>query len=142
MANSIPRSRLVPPTGAGEGAPGDEGVWELDLWSGAAWFNEWFYQRLQWPVQVEHHKLADLQPHLTPDAWQTLLLAIRAHLELGAPLDLQIPVQPTPDCTEWWRIQGSLERNAGGQPVHLSGIARVITSQPELQPQDPRVPSR
>jgi hypothetical protein len=142
MANLIPRSRLVSPTGAGDGAPCDEGVWELDLWSGAAWFNEWFYQRLQWPVQVEHHKLADLQPHLTPDAWQTLLLAIRAHLELGAPLDVQIPVQPAPDRTEWWRIQGSVERNAGGQPVHLSGSARVTTAQPEPQPQDPQPPPR
>jgi len=146
MTNLIARSRLVPSTGAGEEAPTDGGVWELDLWSGAAWFNEWFYQRLQWPVQVERHKLADLQPHLTPDAWQTLLLAIRAHLELGTPLDTQIPVQLTPDRTEWWRIQGSLERNVGGQPVHLSGSARVTTSQPESppepQPQDPQTPSR
>jgi hypothetical protein len=142
MANLIPRSRLVPPPGADDDAPSNEGVWELDLWSGAAWFNHWFYQRLQWPVQVEHHKLADLQPYLTPDAWQTLLLAIRAHLELGAPLDMQIPVQPTPDRTEWWRIQGSLERNAGGQPVHLSGSAQVTTAQPEPQPQDPQTPSR
>jgi hypothetical protein len=51
-------------------------------------------------------------------------------------------VQPTPDRTEWWRIQGSLERNVGGQPVHLSGSARVTTAQAEPQPQDPQGPSR
>jgi PAS domain-containing protein len=127
---------MVPATGAGEPVPSDEGVWELDLWNGSAWFNDWFYRRLQWPVQVERHKLADLQPHLTPEAWKTLLLGIRAHLELGTPLDTQIPVQ-TADRTEWWRIQGSVERNTGGQPVHLSGSARDVTTTRAEPPSDP-----
>jgi hypothetical protein len=142
MANSTPRSRWIPRPGTGEAAPSSEGRWELDLWSGSAWFNDWFYRRLQWSVEVERHKLADLQPHLTPDAWQTLLLGIRAHLELGTPLDAQIPVQLTPAHTEWWRIQGSVERNTGGQPVHLSGSAREVTMAPrESPPQDPSSPS-
>src|ERR1700681_2009690 len=121
MANSIPHYPMDPATGPGEPAPGDEGLWELDLWSGSASFSDWFYGRLQWPVKVERHMLADLQPYLTPEAWETLLLGIRAHLELGTPLDLQIPVQVTVARTEWWRIQGSVERNTGGQPVQLSG---------------------
>jgi hypothetical protein len=111
------------------------------LWSGSAWFSDWFYRRLQWPVQVEHHKLADLQPHLSPDAWETLLLGIRAHLEIGTPLDAQIPVQVTVARTEWWRIQGAVERNTAGQPVHLSGTARnVTTDRLEPQPKDPSIP--
>lgn len=133
---------MVPAT-AGEPAPSDEGLWELDLWSGAASFNDWFYRRLHWPVHVERHKLADLQPFLTAEAWETLLLAIRAHLELGTPLDAQIPVQVTIARTEFWRIQGSVERNTGGQPVHLSGSVRdVTTARPEPPPKDPSIPSR
>lgn len=138
MADPTPRTRLVPAPRAGEPPPSDEGRWELDLWNGSAWFNDWFYRRLQWPAEVERHKLADLEPHLTPEAWQTLLLAIRAHLELATPLDAQIPVQVTEARTERWRFQGCVERNTGGQPVHLSGTARVAPMTPrEPPPQDP-----
>ena len=138
MADSTPRTRLVPTTGAGKPAPSDEGLWELDLWNGFASFNDWFYRRLHWPAEVERHKLADLEPHLTPEGWQTLLLGIRAHFELGTPLDAQILVQITQSRTERWRFQGSVERNTGGQPVHLSGSARETPMTPrESQPQDP-----
>ena len=97
------------------------------MWNGSAWFSEWFYQRLQWPTQVEHKKLADLRPNLTPEAWETLLRAIRKHLELGAPLHVELPVELTDGRTEHWRFEGASERNSGGQPVHIAGRVREVS---------------
>ena len=85
MSTSAPSPRKSPASGAGD-VRSDEGLWGLVLWSGTAWFSDWFYRRLQWSVSVKHKRLDVLQPHLTEGSWEALLLAIRAHLEQGLPL--------------------------------------------------------
>jgi len=105
-------------------AVGDAGEWELDLWSGTAWFNDWFYRRLRWAGEAGRKTLFDLKPHLMSGAWEALLLAIRALLERGVPLDTQIGVELEGGRIEWWRVLGTAERNTGGQPVYLTGSMR------------------
>jgi PAS domain-containing protein len=100
----------------------------LALWNGSAWFSAWFYRRLQWPAAVKRTRLDDLKPNLPADAWEELLLAIRNHLERRAPLDLEVRVQLGGGRAEWWRIQGSVARNAAGQPMRLVGTMRDVSA--------------
>jgi hypothetical protein len=130
MSDSVPRPRKKPAPGAGKLPVGSEGTWKLDLWSGTATFSHWFYQRLQWPWEVKRHRLADLRVHLPGGAWETLLLAIRAHLERQLPLDLALPVHLPGGEIQRWRILGSAIRNDRDKPVLLTGSARDISNQP------------
>ena len=57
-----------------------------------------------------------------------MLLAIRNHLERQVPLDLKVRVQVEGSRLEWWRVQGSVERNAAGQPMHLAGTMREVSA--------------
>jgi hypothetical protein len=120
MSDSAPPSHQTPAPEAGE-LPSNGGHWGLDLWDGSAWFSDWFYQRLQWPTAVKRIKLEDLRPNLVPGAWELLLRQIRSHLEMQTPLDAEIQVQVKEGQIECWRMQGSAERNPGGQPVRLAG---------------------
>ncbi len=122
-----PRNNPAAP--ASETPAGADGLWGLVLWKGSAWFSDWFYQRLQWPAAVKHTRLEDLRPYLMEGAWETLLAAIRSHLEKGIPLDAELRVQ-LKDRIEWWRVSGTVERNVGGQPVYLAGRMRDVTAEP------------
>ena len=129
MSDSAPRPPKTPAPGAGELPASGEGAWGLDLWSGAAWFSDWFYLRLQWPMKIKRHRLNDLKPYLPAGAWEALLLGIRDHLERQMPLELQLRVQLNDGHSEWWHIQGSTERNGGGQPVSLTGSMRDVSAE-------------
>jgi hypothetical protein len=109
-----------------EKATAEEGHWELDLWNGAAGFSAWFHHKLQWPADVRRKRLDDIKPNLAPGAWEVLLLGIRAHLERQAPLDLQIEVRLPGGTSEWWQVQGAVERTPAGQPMTLAGTMREI----------------
>src|ERR1700675_2638473 len=120
-----------PPQSPGTPAPADDGLsssgegrWGLELWSGHAWCSNWFYERLQWPPGIERKKLSDLRQHLPEGAWESLLLAIRNHLERQIPLDMKLRAQLPDGRFECWQVQGLAERNAGGQPVYLAGSMR------------------
>jgi hypothetical protein len=128
MSDSVPPDPNTPAPGASE-LPPSGGLWGLDLWSGSAWFGDWFYRRLQWPTKIRRTRLDDLRPNLLAGDWQILLLQIRGHLELQTPLDAEIRVQVNGGPIEWWRVQGSVERNPGGQPVRLAGSVRDISAE-------------
>jgi PAS domain-containing protein len=123
-----PRSNPAAPTSASPA--GTDGLWGLVLWKGSAWFSDWFYQRLQWPMAVKHTRLEDLRPNLPEGAWETLLAAIRSHLEQGKPLDAELRVQTNDGRIEWWHVTGAVEHNVGGQPVYLAGRMRDVTTEP------------
>ena len=98
----------------------------MSLWNGSVWFSPWFYRRLQWPAAVKRTRLDDLQPYMPAGAWEALVLAIRSLLERQLPLDLEVRVQRGDGRLEWWRIQGSVERNTAGQPMYLAGTMREV----------------
>jgi hypothetical protein len=115
---------------------GDGGQWQLDLQSGAASFSEWFHQRLRWPAEVKHRRLADLRPNLPAGAWEALLLAIRAHLERQVPLDMPLRVEVAGGVIQWWRVLGSTERNSRGKPVSLAGTMQDVSPEPHRDDPD------
>ena len=128
MTDSPPRSRKTRSPGAVKPPAGGHGVWKLTLWDGSVRFNSWFYRRLRWPAAVKRTRLDDLKPYLPAGAWEELLLAIRNHLERQVPLDLEVRVQVEGSRLEWWRVQGSVERNAAGQPIFLGGTMREVSA--------------
>jgi hypothetical protein len=107
-----------------------DGLWECDLVAGSAWFNAWFYHKLDWPQDAKRATLSDLQPALRPGAWERLMGMFRAHLETGSALDLEIEVAVKGARLERWRVQGSTQRNEAGQPVYLAGSMRELRDEP------------
>ena len=61
-----------------------------------------------------------------PGGWQTLLQGIRDHLEKQVPLEVQVEVKLPGGTSEWWLVQGSVERTPAGQPMNLAGTMRDI----------------
>jgi PAS domain-containing protein len=107
-----------------------DGFWEFDLIAGTAWFNDWFYRKLDWRRDTPRSTLVDLQPALRPDAWDRLMRMFRDHLEKGLPLDLVIDVNVPGARLERWHMRGGAARNEAGQPVHLAGSVREIGDEP------------
>lgn len=103
----------------------EHGRWELDLWSGSAWFSDWFRRRLHWPAEGSRKKLDALRPYLAPGAWEALLQGIRAHLERQVPLEVEIQVL-VDGQTERWQVTGAVERTPAGQPVCLTGTMHDV----------------
>ena len=122
-----------------------EGLWELDLWNGAASFSAWFHRKLQWPADVRRKRLDDLKPNLAPGAWEALLQGIRAHLERQAPLELTIEVRLPDGVSECWQVQGAVElanyllevlRARDPEPrVAFIGLSAVIRQCADAMPQ-------
>src|SRR5277367_4843689 len=133
MSDSAPSPRKSPASATRTPSPNEDGAGELDLLNGTAWYSAWFYQRLQWPAQIERRRLGDLRPHLPDGAWEALLFAMRLHLERQMPLDARIPVQ-VDGRVEWWRVQGAVERNAFGKPAQLKGSMSDVSAEAALDP--------
>jgi hypothetical protein len=106
-----------------------DGFWELDLIAGSAWFSDWFYRKLDWRRDTKHSTLGDLQPALSPEAWDRLMGMFRDHLEKRLPLDLEIDVNVGVRL-ERWRVRGAAQRNDAGQPVYLAGSMLEIRDDP------------
>ncbi len=127
MDGSSPRKRSAAKQGLRALEASGDGFWELDLKSGAAWYSSWFYQKLSWPTETRRTTLGELESVLKAPSWMELVARIRAHLEQGQPLELDVEVAaPGAAVSPWWRIRGSVLRNAAGQPVHLAGSMREI----------------
>ncbi len=87
-----PRPKATPPGSRALAACG-EGFWEFDLIDGSAWFNDWFYRKLDWGHDARRPTLNDLEPALRPHAWHKLMSSFRDHLERGVPLDAELEVE-------------------------------------------------
>jgi hypothetical protein len=127
MDGSQPRKRSTAKPGLRALEACGDGFWELDLKSGSAWYSPWFYQKLDWPTETRRTTLGELESVLKAPAWMELMARIRAHLEQGQPLELDVEVtMPGTAVPSRWRLKGAALRNAAGQPVHLAGSMREI----------------
>ena len=132
MQDSTTPSGTHPALPEGDPPVDGKGIWGLDLWNGGAWFSDWFVQRMNW-TGAERKRLDELRPHLPGGAWESLLTAIRNHLERQTPLDITLCARLADGRSEWWQVQGVAEHNAAGQPVYLSGSVRELGAE---QPTD------
>jgi hypothetical protein len=127
MDGSPPRKRSAAKQGLRAFEACGDGFWELDLKSGSAWYSPWFYQKLGWPAETRRTTLGELESVLKTESWTLLMAHIRAHLEQGHPLELDVEVAvPRAAVSAWWRIRGSALRDTAGQPIHLAGSMREV----------------
>lgn len=126
------RGKSIPPGTRAIQASGD-GLWELDLASGAAWFSDWFHTRLGWRPEEGRQTWASLRSAMTPGTWQTLLEEMRGHLECDTPFDLELPLYIGGNPTGWWRFHGRAERNERRHPMYFAGCARDVTAERALR---------
>ena len=104
--------------------------------NGAAWFSDWFRQRLSWPEVIKRQTLHDLRLAMQSDTWDLLLRTLRAHLEQGTPLDLEFQVQLGEGLTQRWRMRGSAQFNEFRHPTHFAGTMCDVSAgrAPRSQP--------
>ncbi len=128
---STRRGKSIPPGIRAIQASGD-GLWELDLASGTAWFSEWFHARLGWRPDDGRHTWSSLRPAMPPESWRTLLESMRSHLERDTPFDLEVPLT-TGEAVGWWRFHGRAERNELRHPFVFAGCARDVSAERALR---------
>ncbi|MDE1922948.1 MAG: hypothetical protein KGI55_05945 [Gammaproteobacteria bacterium] len=126
------RGKCVPPGLRAIQASGD-GLWELDLASGTAWFSDWFHARLGWRPDEVRHTWSALRDAMTPDSWRVLLEEMRNHLESDTPFDLELPLTVGGAQTGWWRFHGRAERNELRHPMYFAGCARDVSAEHSLR---------
>lgn len=122
------RGKSIPPGMRAIQASGD-GLWELDLASGAAWFSEWFHTRLGWRPEEDRQTWSALRSVMSPESWQTLLEEMRKHLESDTPFEVELPLSGPGDQAGWWRFHGRAERNERRHPLYFAGCARDVSAE-------------
>lgn len=126
MCDSRPYNRKSLQPGIRAMQASGDGFWEVDLSDGSAWFSDWFHERLGWSESARKTAFNDLRPFLDPDAWDSLLRAMRSHLEERTPLEAQFQVQLQAGRTQWWHMRGLAQRNDRGHPTHFAGSVRDV----------------
>jgi len=104
------------------------GFWELNLLDGSAWFSDWFAAQLGWAPEAKPATWAALRNVLTPEGWEHVLAAMRAHLERREPFDVEVAVAAAPGVTRRWRLRGEAERNDAGQAHYFSGGVQDVSA--------------
>jgi hypothetical protein len=115
-------------------AASGSGFWECDLLNGAAWFSDWFRERLPWPEAGKRQTLHDLRLAMQPETWELLLRTLRAHFEQGTPLDIRFQVQVTDGHTQQWRMRGSAQLNEFRHPTHFAGTMCDVSAERAQHP--------
>jgi PAS domain-containing protein len=128
MTEPRPRSNKSPAPGLRALAACGDGFWEINLVDGSAWFSEWFYRKLGWPLETRRTAVNDLKEALEPAEWEGFMRRFRAHLEQAVPFDPRLSVKCADGRRECWQLHGSAERTDGGLPVYVSGSAREIVT--------------
>jgi len=126
MSDPHTRSRRGSKPGLRALAGCGDGFWELDLLDGSAWYSDWFYRRLGWPLETKRNTLYDLRDALDDEQWESFMRSLRAHLEQSAPLEVRLTIRGADGQRECWLLKGTAERTHTGLPMHVAGSARQI----------------
>jgi hypothetical protein len=130
MCDSRPYNRKSMPPGVRAMQASGDGFWEVDLSDGSAWFSDWFFKRLGWTASARRTAFNDLRPCMAPQSWDSLLRAMRCHLEECTPLDARFQVQLAEGRIEKWQLRGHAQRNDRGHPTHFAGSVRDVSASP------------
>ncbi|HUN27655.1 MAG TPA: PAS domain-containing protein [Steroidobacteraceae bacterium] len=104
-----------------------DGLWELDLVAGRLWISPRYYELLGYPEE-QRFEDPDEFAHLVHAEDEPRFFEVRrAHLERGVPYDVEARMRTGDGSYRWFRVRGSAERDAEGQPLTLSGSAQDVT---------------
>lgn len=111
-----------------------QGVWEVDLLNGTAWFSPWIHAVLGAAKDPRQTTLAAWRPLLSAADWDRLLNELRAVLECNSELDLEIELEMPRLGRRTWRLLGGADHGSTHLPVQISGSMRDVTDQRPAAP--------
>ncbi len=113
-----------------------DGLWESDLISGVLWLSPRFMAILGHEA-VENTTLteADLDKWLHPDELESVRRLRRQAIALDMPLDFEHRMLNKQGDWIWVRARGTVQRDAAGRPLRVSGSTRDITAYHEAHEQ-------
>jgi len=103
-----------------------DGLWDWDFSTNHVWYSARCTQLVGLDKSDSSETLEAWRRRLHPDDAPAVIGAIRAHLETGAPCDVEyrLHVQDQGHC--WFRSRGVAFRNGHGEAVHMSGSIQNI----------------
>jgi two-component system sensor histidine kinase/response regulator len=104
-----------------------DGLWEIDLATGASWFGMRFEEMLGYRVGELKGCRERLQALIHPDDRDTVKLALDSHLLQHAVFDVEFRILHHAGHYEWVRGRAQADRAADGTPLRLAGSAQLIT---------------
>jgi PAS domain S-box-containing protein len=110
-----------------------EGLWEVDFVTGAAWHDPRFaallgYNYEEFPAGPEQFELL-----LHPDDVPLCKATAENHLARGALYDVEFRVRHKLGHYEWARSRAQAERDASGKPLRLTGLVQIVTQRKQAQ---------
>jgi len=110
-----------------------DALWEIEFDSGRYWFAD----RLREMLGMHDGALPGSQDALTelmhPDDRGCRELAVRKHLETGAPYDAEFRLRTASGEYRWFRSRGMAVRDADGRAISMAGALQDITERRSYQ---------
>ena len=111
----------------------NDGLWEIDLSSGSMWLTPRFYEMLGYDAAQLPASYAALEKLVHADDRELLNTALRQHLGVGDPFDLEYRLLTQRGEYRWFRMRGLGERTNGGGPNTMAGSLQDITEKKQFQ---------
>lgn len=108
-----------------------DGLWEVDLQSGGAWFAPRFVEILGLAAG-SLDSVADWAAYLHPEDHEAVVALWNTHLEDGTPYDIQYRLRHRDGSWRHVHARGRAERDASGRPLRFSGAISDVTPRVEL----------
>jgi two-component system, sensor histidine kinase and response regulator len=103
-------------------------LWECDLATWRLWHSPRFYELVGW-TEADVSDVSTYKALIHPDERALYLKSANAHLESGAPYDIEYRFYVRGQGYRWFRDRGSAERDASGRAVSFAGSFEDITAQ-------------
>jgi two-component system, sensor histidine kinase and response regulator len=108
----------------------EEGLWEIDLQTGKHWTSTSYLALLGLPPDSDACDTVEKASNrMHPDDRDMASVVARHHIAGGAPYDVEIRLQHADGSYRWFRVHGSVELDAEGRPLRMSGAIADIHKQ-------------
>jgi two-component system sensor histidine kinase/response regulator len=104
-----------------------EGHWELELLTGRHWASKSYLALLGYSEDtLDLDSLEKVKAIIHPDDAPAATSATRRHLAGDPPYDVEVRLRAADGTYRWFRLRGTAERDANGQPLRMSGSIHDI----------------
>ncbi len=103
-----------------------DGLWEWDIESDMMWISPRYCELLGFPEHESSATREAMAALLHPDDLPRIQELRVAHLDHGAPYDIEVRMRTQSGEYRWFRIRGKVERDESGRPRTLSGSTQDI----------------
>jgi signal transduction histidine kinase/CheY-like chemotaxis protein len=104
-----------------------EGLWEVDLITGASWRDPRFAALLGYDHNDFPAGPAEFERLVHPDDLPLIMATGENHLARGTSYDVEFRVRHKKGHYEWARSRAQAERDSTGKPLRLTGLVQIVT---------------